>query len=46
MSGVIQGGWEFIWSAYGVTALVLLFYTASVLVRYRKSRKQVTPMIS
>jgi len=41
MSGVIQGGWQFVWSAYGVTAFVLLFYTASVLVRHWKSRKQI-----
>lgn len=44
MSGVIQGGWEFVWSAYGVTAFVLLFYTASVVVRYRRGRKQISPI--
>lgn len=43
MSGMIQGGWEFVWAAYGVTAFVLVFYTASVIARHRKSRKQVTP---
>jgi len=40
MNGIIQGGWGFVWSAYGVTAFVLLFYTASVIMRYQKSRKQ------
>jgi len=40
MNGIIQGGWAFVWSAYGVTAFVLLFYTASVIMRYQKSRKR------
>jgi heme exporter protein CcmD len=40
MMGVIEGGWEFVWGAYGVTALVLLSYTASVYARYRAERKR------
>ncbi len=39
MRGVIEGGWEFVWSAYTVTTIVFLAYTASVISRYRKSRK-------
>ena len=39
MSGIIQGGWGFVWAAYALTAFVLLFYTASILVRYRKHRQ-------
>ena len=35
MSGVVVGGWEFVWAAYGVSLLVLLFYTVSVHARYR-----------
>ena len=23
-AGVIQGGWEFVWAAYGVSALILI----------------------
>lgn len=43
MNGVIQGGWQFVWSAYGISAFILLFYTATVVVRYRKSRNQTSP---
>jgi hypothetical protein len=30
-SGMIQGGWEFVWSAYGLTWVVLAVYLAWVL---------------
>ena len=35
MSGVLSGGWEFVWAAYGITALVLVGYTLSLLSRVR-----------
>ena len=35
MSGVIQGGWEYVVAAYAVSAAVLAGYAASVFVRYR-----------
>ncbi len=35
MSGVVQGGWEFVAAAYIATAVVLGGYAASVLLRYR-----------
>jgi heme exporter protein CcmD len=38
MSGVVTGGWNFVWAAYGITALVLGGYAWSVLMRYRKER--------
>jgi len=38
--GVIEGGWEFVWGAYGVTALVLLCYALSVHVRFRAERSR------
>ncbi len=40
MRGVIAGGWEFVWAAYTVTAIVFLIYTGSVLSRYRRERKR------
>jgi hypothetical protein len=33
--GVIQGGWEFVWAAYGVSAAVLLGYGATLVLRLR-----------
>jgi heme exporter protein D len=38
MSGVVTGGWSFVWAAYGLTALGLGVYTLSVIMRYRKER--------
>lgn len=38
MSGVIEGGWEFVWAAYGLTALALTVYSVSILSRYRRER--------
>jgi heme exporter protein CcmD len=36
--GVIEGGWEFVWGAYGITALMLLSYALSVHLRFRAER--------
>jgi heme exporter protein CcmD len=36
--GVIQGGWEFVWAAYAVSAAVFLGYALSVHLRYRAER--------
>ncbi|HUG54978.1 MAG TPA: heme exporter protein CcmD [Vicinamibacteria bacterium] len=36
--GVIEGGWEYVWSAYGLTAAILFGYAASVHLRYRAER--------
>ena len=33
--GVIEGGWGFVWAAYGISAAVLLGYGASVVLRLR-----------
>jgi hypothetical protein len=38
MTGVIEGGWEFVIAAYVVTALALGLYTLSVAMRYRSER--------
>ena len=37
MTGMIQGGWEFVWSAYGVTFVVLGGYIYHVVSGYRRS---------
>ena len=36
MSGVLEGGWEFVWAAYGVTVVVFVGYTLSLLSRLRE----------
>lgn len=33
--GVLTGGWDFVWLAYGVSAVVLASYAVSIVVRYR-----------
>ena len=40
MSGVVQGGWEFVIAAYVVTSVVLGSYAASVFLRYRNERRR------
>jgi hypothetical protein len=39
MSGIVQGGWEFVWAAYGITGTALLIYTVSLLRRLREARR-------
>jgi CcmD family protein len=39
MTGVVQGGWEFVIAAYGITGVVLAAYTAWVIVRLKELRK-------
>ena len=39
-AGVISGGWEFVWAAYGVTAVILTGYAVSVFARYRAQRRR------
>jgi hypothetical protein len=39
MSGVIQGGWEYVCAAYVVSAAILLGYACSVLWRYRRETR-------
>ena len=36
--GYVEGGWEFVWTAYGISAAVFLGYAASVVLRYRAER--------
>ena len=30
MNGIVSGGWNFVWAAYGISALVLASYCAHV----------------
>ena len=36
--GVVEGGWEFVWTAYGLSAAILVGYAVSVHVRYQAER--------
>lgn len=36
--GVIQGGWEFVWAAYGVSFAAFVGYGISLALRYRSER--------
>ena len=38
MSGVVVGGWEYVWTAYAITSGGLLIYTISLFSRLRKAR--------
>ena len=40
MTGVIEGGWAFVWSAYGVSAVILIGYAVTIHLRYRAERRQ------
>jgi hypothetical protein len=39
MSGVVTGGWEYVWAAYGLTAVAFIVYSASLLARLREAKK-------
>jgi hypothetical protein len=36
--GVIEGGWEFVQAAYGLSAAILFGYAVSIHIRYRAER--------
>lgn len=36
MSGVVTGGWGYVWAAYGITAVVLLVYGVTLITRLRE----------
>lgn len=38
--GVISGGWEFVWGAYGITAAVFVLYGISLVVRLREALRK------
>jgi len=40
VSGILAGGWEYVWLAYGASGVAFLGYTISVLLRYREERRR------
>jgi hypothetical protein len=40
MTGVVQGGWEFVAAAYLLSAVVLAGHATSVFVRYRSEKRR------
>ena len=39
-AGVIEGGWPFVWAAYGISAVILIGYAVSLHRRYRGERRK------
>lgn len=37
--GVISGGWQFVWAAYTVTAVIFTAYTISLVARLREGKR-------
>ena len=40
MTGVVEGGWPFVWAAYGISAAILIGYAVSIHRRYRDERRR------
>ena len=40
MNGIVVGGWEFVWAAYGLTAVALFWYGVMVVTRSREERRR------
>jgi len=36
--GIVVGGWEFVWAAYGLTAIAFLIYGVTLITRIRDER--------
>ena len=39
MTGVVQGGWEYVIAAYTITAVAFVVYGVSLIVRLKELRK-------
>lgn len=37
--GIVIGGWEFVWAAYGLSAAAFLIYAISLISRLRESKR-------
>ena len=42
-TGMIPGGWEYVWAAYGLSAAILGGYALSVVLRWRSERTRGGP---
>ena len=40
MSGIVVGGWEFVWAAYALTAISFIAYGVMVVTRSREERRR------
>ena len=38
--GVVVGGWEYVWAAYGVTALAFIVYGVTLITKLREERSR------
>lgn len=36
--GIVLGGWEYVWAAYGITALAFVIYGATLVAKLREER--------
>lgn len=39
MNGVVVGGWQFVWAAYGLTFAAFALYGTLLIVRLREARR-------
>lgn len=39
-AGVVVGGWEFVWAAYGLSFTAFLIYGVSLLTKYRQEQSR------
>ena len=40
MTGVVTGGWGFVWAAYSITTIGLLIYGVSLFTRLREEERR------
>ncbi len=40
MSGIVTGGWNFVWAAYGITTAGLVIYGITLFSRLRQERQR------
>jgi len=40
MTGVVTGGWNFVWAAYGLTTAAFLIYGVSLFNRLKQERQR------
>ena len=41
MTGVVTGGWAFVWAAYGITAAAFLLYGMSLYTRLKEESRKI-----